>query len=84
MCEIMLLTMKSKLFNSLLDLVLDIILWIMREKDDHRTVPLPNPTAANPKETGFLVAADGFIGQVRNQDGGQKTQIHLLPTSLSH
>ena len=55
--------MKSKLFNSLLDLLLDIILWIMREKDDHRTVPLPNPTAANPKETGFLVAADGFIGQ---------------------
>jgi hypothetical protein len=55
--------MKSKLFNSLLDLLLDIILWIMREKDDHRTVPLPNPTAANPKETGFLVAADGFMGQ---------------------
>jgi hypothetical protein len=55
--------MKSKLFNSLLDLMLDIILWIMREKDDHRTDPLPNPTAANPKETGFLVAADGFMGQ---------------------
>ena len=59
----MLSTMKSKLFNSLLDLLLDIILWIMREKDDHPTVPLPNPTAANPKETGFLVAADGFMGQ---------------------
>ena len=55
--------MKSKLFNSLLDLLFDIILWIMREKDDDRTVPLPNPTAANPKETGFLVAADGFMGQ---------------------
>ena len=44
--------MKSKLFNSLLDLLLDIILWIMREKEDHPTVPLPNPAAAsaNPRE----------------------------------
>jgi hypothetical protein len=55
--------MKSKLFNSLLDLLLDIILWIMREKDDHRTVPLPNPTAANPKETDCFAAADGLVGQ---------------------
>jgi hypothetical protein len=30
-------------------------------RPSHR--PLPNPTAANPKETGFLVAADGFMGQ---------------------
>ncbi len=76
--------MKSKLFNSLLDLLLDIILWFMREKDDDRTVPLTDPTAANPKETGYLVAADGFCGTERNQDGGQTTQIQLLPSSLSH
>jgi hypothetical protein len=53
--------MKSKLFNSLLDLLLDIILWIMSEKGDHPTVPLPNPAAASPKETGFWVPADGFM-----------------------
>jgi hypothetical protein len=30
-------------------------------RPSHRS--LTNPTAANPKETGFLVAADGFMGQ---------------------
>lgn len=66
--------MKSKLFNFLLDLLFDIILWIMREKDDHRTVPPPNPTAANPKETGFLVAADGFMGQSGIKMGAKQSK----------
>jgi hypothetical protein len=59
----MLSTMKSKLFNSLLDLLLDIIVWLVNEKEDHPAVPLPNPTDPNPKKTHRLVAADGFIGQ---------------------
>jgi hypothetical protein len=72
--------MKSKLFNSLLDLVFDIILWIMREKDDPSHRSLTDPTAANPKETGYLVAADGFCGTERNPDGGQTIQIqHSRP-----
>jgi hypothetical protein len=30
-------------------------------RPSHRS--LTNPTAANPKETGYLVAADGFVEQ---------------------
>jgi hypothetical protein len=55
--------MKSKLFSSLLDLLLDIILWLMSEKEDHPTVPCPNSTDPNPKKTRCLVAADGLVKQ---------------------
>jgi hypothetical protein len=33
--------MKSKLFNFLLDPLLDIIVWLISEKDDHPKVPCP-------------------------------------------
>jgi hypothetical protein len=46
--------MKSKLFNSLLDLLLDIILWIMREKDDHPTVPLAQSDSRKPEGNRLL------------------------------
>jgi hypothetical protein len=49
--------MIFKLFNPLLDLLLDIIVWLMSEKEDHPPSPLPNPTDANPKKTGCLAAA---------------------------
>jgi hypothetical protein len=64
--------MKSKLFNSPLDLLLDIIVWLMREKDDHPTVPAQSDSPTRRKPAASL-AADGFMEKERNQDGGQTT-----------
>lgn len=33
--------MKSRVVNALVDLLLDIILWLMTDKDDVPTVPAP-------------------------------------------
>lgn len=55
--------MKSKLFNSLLDLLLDIILWIMREEEDYPTVPCPIRQPQTRMEAGCLAAADELVGQ---------------------
>jgi hypothetical protein len=54
--------MKSKLFNSLLDVLLDIILWIMREKEDYPAVPSPIRQPQTRKEAGCLAAADELVG----------------------
>jgi hypothetical protein len=64
--------MKSKLFNSLLDLLLDIILWIMREKDDHPPVPCPIGQP-QPEENRLLGSSRWVHGKGRNQGGGQTT-----------
>jgi hypothetical protein len=55
--------MKSKLFNSLLDLLLDIIVWLISEKEDHPTVPCPIRPTQTRKEAGCLAAADELVGQ---------------------
>jgi hypothetical protein len=69
--------MKSKLFYSLLDLLLDIILWIMREKDDHRTL---QSDSRKPEENGLLGSSRWVCETERDQDGGQTTQIqHYRP-----
>jgi hypothetical protein len=68
---------KSKLFNFLLDPLLDIILWLMREKDDHRTVQ----SDSRKLEENRLLGSGGWVCETeRDQDGGQTTQIqHYRP-----
>jgi hypothetical protein len=35
--------MKSKVVNAAVDLLLDIVLWFMREEDDRSCAPAPTP-----------------------------------------
>lgn len=35
--------MKSRIFNALLDLLFDILLWLLREKDESPGVFAPDP-----------------------------------------
>jgi hypothetical protein len=55
--------MKSKLFNSLLRPAVGhhFVDYEGEGRPSHRS--LTNPTAANPKEIGYFVAADGFVEQ---------------------